>query len=397
MPLQVKYFDSTLPGAPSLTGQAGTLVTLLDAVLVNGFNTKTVSGITRSGSTATATTSTAHGYAIGAVLPLVLAISGADQPEYNGEFVVTPLTTTTFSFTVTGTPATPATSSGGMSSKVAPLGWSKPFSGTNLAIYKQPVGSNGMYLRVDDNQTGALQRVARVVGYETMSDAMTGDGPFPTSAQLSGGGSWFKSKTQDATARPWMISGDAYLFYYFPRPSGSVYAKSIELFGDPLPYRPGDVFCTMLGLDTVTDPTTGEDVYQSSMSPANLNASPGTAYYPRSYSQLGSAVRAGLFSNFQNTASFSAVFSASNSISYPNPIDSGALPLPVFCTGAGQWLRGVMPGLYADPHQNNSFTTGDYLDNVAGLPGRRLVRVGLNNTAYNVVGGLWLDVTGPWR
>lgn len=65
-----------------------------------------VSGITRSGGTATATTGAAHGYTTGDTVN----IRGAAQSEYNIDAIVasTP-TTTTFTYAVTGTPATPAT------------------------------------------------------------------------------------------------------------------------------------------------------------------------------------------------------------------------------------------------------------------------------------------------
>jgi len=65
-------------------------------------------GITRSGTTATATTLTQpHGFINGQVVP----ISGATQPEYNGNFTITWISATQFSFTVTvtGTDQTTAT------------------------------------------------------------------------------------------------------------------------------------------------------------------------------------------------------------------------------------------------------------------------------------------------
>jgi len=62
MTVPVKYFRSDDTGAPTLTGQAGSLISLLDACLINGYNTKTPSGIIRSGSTATVTFATAHGF-----------------------------------------------------------------------------------------------------------------------------------------------------------------------------------------------------------------------------------------------------------------------------------------------------------------------------------------------
>lgn len=69
------------------------------------FDTTTITGITRSGSTATATiASTASLYTGQTVL-----IYGAVQTAYNGVFNITVVNGTTFSFTVVGTPTTPAT------------------------------------------------------------------------------------------------------------------------------------------------------------------------------------------------------------------------------------------------------------------------------------------------
>lgn len=64
-----------------------------------------VSSITRSSSTATVTTSAAHGLTTGDYV----TVSGADQSEYNVTAQVTVTSTTVFTYTVSGTPATPAT------------------------------------------------------------------------------------------------------------------------------------------------------------------------------------------------------------------------------------------------------------------------------------------------
>lgn len=64
-----------------------------------------VSSITRSSQTATVTTSGAHGLTSGDTV----LIDGAVEAEYNGTFVITVLSTTTFSYTVSGSPSTPAT------------------------------------------------------------------------------------------------------------------------------------------------------------------------------------------------------------------------------------------------------------------------------------------------
>lgn len=66
---------------------------------------RSITSITRVLQVATITTATAHGYQTGAAI----VIAGAVQTEYNGVFTITVLSTTTFTITVTGAPATPAT------------------------------------------------------------------------------------------------------------------------------------------------------------------------------------------------------------------------------------------------------------------------------------------------
>ena len=65
---------------------------------------KTVGGITRTSATATVTL-TAHGYTTGDTIN----IRGATQTEYNGDYEITVTGVNTFTYTVDGSPATPAT------------------------------------------------------------------------------------------------------------------------------------------------------------------------------------------------------------------------------------------------------------------------------------------------
>jgi hypothetical protein len=63
-----------------------------------------VQSITRTGSTATVT-QTAHGYPTG----ITVAIAGAGEAAYNGDQTITVVDDDTYTYAVTGTPATPAT------------------------------------------------------------------------------------------------------------------------------------------------------------------------------------------------------------------------------------------------------------------------------------------------
>lgn len=74
--------------------------------------TRTVSSITRSGSTATVTTTANHDLpGSNGSSKEVVKILGADQAEYNGSFIATKLNSTQFTIQVTGSPTTPATGS----------------------------------------------------------------------------------------------------------------------------------------------------------------------------------------------------------------------------------------------------------------------------------------------
>lgn len=77
-----------------------------------------VTSVTRSGTTATVTTSTNHRLQPGDTVD----IAGAGQTDYNGRFVITLTGDTTFTFSVANSPTTPATGTITVTPVVTPLG-----------------------------------------------------------------------------------------------------------------------------------------------------------------------------------------------------------------------------------------------------------------------------------
>jgi hypothetical protein len=220
-------FASTDTGAPTATGETGSYQALLDALLVNGYNAKTIT-ITRSGTTATAT-ATSHGFHVNQVL----RISGADQSDYNLPLTrITNVTTNTFDYEVANSPTTPAT--GTITADVAPLGWTTEYSSGNHRSYKQPSGTNGYYLNVSDHATKAYQFRVRL--FETVTaagaDATNGTGPTPTDSQVSGGMFGATSDTASATARAWVAFGTASLFMLYIDIWGGSLTSNCLLVGD---------------------------------------------------------------------------------------------------------------------------------------------------------------------
>jgi len=103
--------DITISGTVGISVPALRKYTFGDAIftLVSEVTMATISNsvtsITRSGTTATVTTTGEHSLATG----ITATTSGADQTEYNGDFVVTVIDLTSFTYQVTGSPTTPAT------------------------------------------------------------------------------------------------------------------------------------------------------------------------------------------------------------------------------------------------------------------------------------------------
>lgn len=397
--MAIKVYKSTQAGAPALTGQLGSIITLLDAVLVNGYNPVSITNITLDGSVATVTTSAAHGFATGDDA----AISGVDQIEYNGEFVVTVVTPTTFTINVIGTPVSPATGAA-MSVKRAPGGFSKVFTGTNKAVYQSnDLSSNRLFMRVldDGGSTGGAGE-ARVWGFETMTNVDTGVGQFPTAAQTGTAAyHWRKSSTLDAVARAWMIVTDGKMIYYF-----NDYNVTAALglsngtfqfsgaFGDIISYRQGDMYSTIVTGNTSPNGTATNSALNGLFFPYTTITGP-TAFassmvIARDFTGVAGAKYVGVYAS---GLSGSAV-GATAAIAYPHLIDNGFYLTPCMITQTSPALiRGRLPGCYEGLH-GRCFNNLDTITGVQGMPDRTFMMVyGSNSTGF---GHFMIDITGPW-
>lgn len=93
-------------------------------------------------------------------------------------------------------------------------GWTKPFTGTNLAAYRSDTG-NRFYLRVDDTQA----TYTRTRAYRSMTAVSTGTSQFPTSTQAGNINTWGIRKAYDASdatdiQKYWGIRTNRYLVLF---------------------------------------------------------------------------------------------------------------------------------------------------------------------------------------
>lgn len=393
--MAIKIFKNTDAGAPTLNGMVGSLITVLDAVLVNGYNSISVTSIERVSATATVTTSVPHGFSTGDSV----MISGAVQTDYNVDAVVTVIDSTRFSYAVANSPATPAT--GTLTCKRSPAGFTKTFSGANKATYRANDPSSVRHtLRIlDDGLSSGGGGEARAFAFEVMNDTDSGTGPYPTTAQSSNGYYWRKSSTNDSTARPWLIITDGRTLYYFcdyavsvaggMTNNGTVFSGA---FGDILPYKPGDAYASILtGCATAntTNPPSGLFSANTAItSPTSFSSS--SIAIARDFTGVPGARYVGLYGS--GLSGGGTGYSAA--IGYPHLIDSGFYMTPILVTqGSPSLIRGRLPGCY-EPLHGRCFNNIDTITNVQGMPGKTFMMVYGHNNSYGCV--MMIDITGPW-
>ncbi len=389
MSTTVKHFHSAMSGAPTLNGVAGSLIAVLDACLVDGFGLKTADSVTVSGGIATATFSTGHSFE-----PDVIAlVAGATPAGLNGEKRVR--TTATNVITFDATDIADGTATGTITIKLAPAGWEKPFSGTNLAAYRaiDPT-STRMFLRVADGTTNA-----RVVGYESMSDVNTGVRAFPLEAQQAGGGYIPKASPANATARAWTVIADSrgwWLHIHTATTSLGI-SGSVWGFGDYDSYKSGDPFACALQCST-TDTSGSGAANAASAEYAGLVNIAGP-FTPRSFTGLGGSVQLDHAQESYNTeAGVSGGVASSMVPTYPNGPNNGLLLSRKLLVERGLALRGVSRGLLTAVQ--NCHTQFNWRDKVPGqgqYAGRTLMAVKCGSAAGTASQGVvFFDITGPW-
>ena len=393
----VQVYKSTDVNAPTLTGQVGSLITVLNKCLVDGYTTGTVTSITRGGAgnlTATVTLNSADGTLVTGNYVVISGCTGTGNAQFNGTFQITVTSTTTFTYTMASDPG--ANASGSPVYAKAPLGWARPFSaGTNAQTYRSAdTSSNRFYLQVVDNAvtTGGAKE-ANVYGAEVMSaDQTVTSGRFPTSAQLTNGLGLRKSTTADSTARAWTLLGDDRTFYFVPNSGDNAGTCNQGFgFGYFIPFRPGDSYNTFIA---------GNGAFSNASNPSITNGLgsiylPNTTYginffIPRLYNQIGTAV-AGEIIGMTSTSPYTV--GALNLVLYPNAPDQGLYVQSILVSDGAQQFRGRIPGLYG-PLCNNPFNLYDEVTGVTGLSGVTLVCVPVSSAG--TAGQFLVDKFGPW-
>lgn len=388
----VKWAVSSMTGAPTLNGTAGSMIALLDAFLVNGFGTKAVdsaqvtSGVCRMAITGGSAAQDHCVIQLAGVTGSGVALNGLQRVKTAAASYVEFLC---------DLPDGPLT--GTITFKIAPLGWEKVFSKTNVAVYRStdPAGTRAYY-RVDD--TNALY--ARVTMYESMSDVDTGVGAAPSPSVISGGYYWHKRSAAAATGVYWALIGDSRAFYPLVATNAasaaaqsSGYGLVSAFAGDIASFRSGDAWSAAVA-------------GAPSASYSDLN---GCAFsFAGSAGMTLQRLSAGVGGAVQVTRS---VWGSAGSVSgndasmgpYPSRADNGLRLSPIVLSDGAMTTygpRGTLPGAYHCMQTAVQAAMGSDVRLIQGqgpLAGRYLLAFGCGQAAGAAVGCGFIDITGPWR
>lgn len=275
----IKFYVHTNNNAPQLQNAYGSMINVLDACLVNGINIGTVSSLTTSGTIVTALFSSAHNL----MQYQVIKITGANQPEFNGEHrILSVPNAQSVTFELTAAPSV-ATATGTITASLPPLGWEKPFSSTHAtaggkAAYrsKDILLSSRPFLRVVDEPDPAYNtayaKFAKVGIVEDMTDIDTMLGvqaPFDIAlpdknwvgsgsgnTAYNGWSKWIYARSATSSAseassivngvRKWFLVGNSDYFYIVPAFAVGSDVGPVYGFGEFISNIPSDSANTFL-------------------------------------------------------------------------------------------------------------------------------------------------------
>lgn len=387
----VKWFHHAMPGAPVLNANAGSLVGILDACLVNGWGLASASALQVAGGIATMTFATGHNFTPHAVA----LVAGATPTELDGEKRVLSVSANAITFEAPGVPDGAAT--GTITAKLAPAGWGIAFQDTHLRAYRALVG-NRHFLQLDDTNTvtgwnnGNTAAAAKLRAAENMTDVLTRENEWLDSW-------WLKyDATAGTEARPWAVIADDRLVYVITSPVDTDATRaSAGCFGEVISYKEGDAYHTLaVGADSAS--STGSLRINNSFVYGRFAAlgslwSSAHKKLARPHHQMLADSPVSMFGcGLSDRLGFGGA-------AYPSAPDNSLVLSDVWLLADGG-VRGKMPGLYQLAH-TRPLTDYQLTDGGLAVPGRKLLACPAltytSGVSTQQSGQALIDITGPWR
>lgn len=375
---------SDMTGSPILTPTNGSVNALLNACLVNGFNTQSVVTATAASGVVTFNFASAPGFSANDTV----TVAGASNSTVNGQFRVQSAASNQVMVAIPGVPD--GAVGGTITLKFSPLGWTRPYSGTGIGCYKQGgAATHKRFVRVYDNTAGASPYAYYIRGYENMTAVSTGTGAFPTTAQVAGNGQEHyaaSNSSGEAAAfqhRAWVIVGTPRFFVLYAENGRAMYSATPDTLNPVSSVAWSAMSMTMFGeLANVPKPA---DTY-ACICPAYYLG--WTIYAPRGVSGTGTARGVVVGMGGQ-------VGQWNHGLQYPSAADGGIHfngTLYAYDDTTPYGLRGTLPGTLVSLESTNESGSvppvfGYKFTNIPGVTGR-VMYMGSSSNNHSAVG--WL-------
>lgn len=383
MNTSIKYFDSTMSGAPVITTEVlGSTIAMLRACLVSGFGSVVVTNLTVDDGWAIVTVSTGHAFAdaITGVFGPVARIEGATPAALNGDWRVIIVNATTCKFQVAGVANQTAT--GTISMKRAPAGWSEPYPGTNneVVFRGNPETGCGWYFRARAINT----EYSNITPYKTMDSISSGTRPGANVVIVN---AYLLTGT---AAGWWCVADDRTVYFGITERSSSAH-KYHYGFGDFDPAVSSDIDAAFAcGIGGFRGRSTDHDntAISGANSPWYFNLTSG---YLDQVSKIG-----GLVFPMITAGNLSGQYlpgSEALNTPFPNPL-TGQLDAARITVLEGVSPRGQLRGVWAPQHKASALLDSMAYATPNGALARKLPIESLAIT--NRYGALLIDISEPW-
>jgi hypothetical protein len=277
-----------MAGAPTNTHAAASTLEIIRACLTTGFNPRSVVSASVASGVMTINYAAPHGYEDRVWLRLDGAAGGS---------IVQRVTTAAgaSSLTIPAPGFADGAVAGALSTRVAPADWEEVFTDTGIGVFRSKVigpGSTRFFYRVADTVSGSS---ARVRGFESMSDANTGLGPYPAIDGTQG--AQILRATSSAISHWAAVADGRTMYLAMGRTTPETWCAH---FGDEAPFSASDLFCASVGAG-----------FSGQLSQVTVSAT----IRPRPANGIGTAQGA------RKNAPFGD--SGASGRAYPSPVDGG--------------------------------------------------------------------------
>lgn len=386
---EVIYYTSDEVGAPALTSTAGSLISVLDACLVNGFNAKAVIAASTAGGVCTLQVSM-HNYSNGRKV----LVAGLTTGSLNGVKKITVVDANNISYPAVG--VADGAQAGTATVKRAPLAWTKLFGDAFTGMYQRgDVTASGYCLRIDDSTANAADGFSRAAAVLAPTDFNTYTDRFPLAVQNQDAQPQiFWTRGISGAADHWTLVGDGTTFYFFAKGNSSdgLGFQAPRGFGDLISVVPGDTHNAFIGGDVSRN---SPQFLSGRVQPAGpLDTTTGAgAFVARDYSGY-------VPSTFiSNLGKGTYPMGGSNQPMFPSPANNGfSIETRSLVVERSISINAVLRGYYPGLAEPVAYLPGAFQNHIFSVAGKDYLTVVFQaNSNVNTSGAALFDITGPWQ